>query len=386
MAASASGPYRRGVRVRRFLSLWCSALLVVAVGGLTGPGEAARALLVTTGPERAAAAEPEDKDPADAEATVEGPVTDAGASVLGTSASSSSSSSSSPPPGSSPSSVAAGSVSSTARPRVATADRPSTTVPPAGGSSSTTAVRPPAGLMPCTVSARSGLSTRPTGEATAGSPAPGPGLYVDNCRPLTGDYIWVQAFASTPGPAMRVAFGDGTSAGAVPGDCSAHVQVTERHRYAAAGRYLLEASEHSGCEREPSKVYRVWIEVTAGAMPEAPGAAPCHGLGPVKPGEPARQGRAQLQVPSLRFGELTVMFNRCAARAGAQSELVVLWYQPNLLVDWGDGTPPQAFHEPGRQNANVIHTWARRGLHTVTLWIVVDGKPAPPATFTALVS
>ena len=241
------------------------------------------------------------------------------------------------------------------------------------------------GSLPCTVKPLPGFLTLSNAQASAGGPF-GTGISIDNCRPLVGDIVGVQVLA-LPGSAVRVSFGDGTSAGADPSDCSfPSAQVIEEHRFTSPGRYLIEATEFAPCVEWPEKKYKVWIEVSAGVVPHATGAEPCRGTGPVKPGEPARYGLTSRDVPGPWYGAKRVMLNRCSVQAGGQSELAVHAYEPHLAIDWGDGTSPQAFHQKGQQGANVLHTFTKRGLHAVRVWIIVDGIPTGPTAFSVLVS
>lgn len=368
------------MRVRRILWVWCAALAVLSGAALAGRGPAERTLLAAGG-SGGTAASAGTAAPDEVAAHVGGTPPDA--EVLGAAASAPAAPDAvAPAPG--PSTTARTPTSgpaTTARPVAAPASAiglPPTVVPP-----------PPVALaadgsIPCTVKPVE-LVRLPNGWARAGSFTGW--LSVDNCRPVTGDIVGVRAIASHPGWAMRVSFGDGTSAGTTPGDCSfPSGQVLAEHRYTAPGRYLVEATSFAPCHEVPEQRHRVWIEVSAGAVPQAPGAAPCHGLGPSKPGEPARLGTINQDVPSGRLGTRTATFNRCRVPAGGQSELGVHVWEPSFAVDWGDGSAPQSVDEKGVQGATVLHTYARKGVHVARLWMIIDGQPAAPVAFTVVVT
>jgi hypothetical protein len=367
-------PYPPRVRLRRFLWLWCVALAALSVAALAGPGEAARSQVVTTAGQGAAPGAVTDDAP--------------GPQVLAATAEEAPPATPAPPSSSAPPAPP-----TTGSRSPSTATRSRTTAPPSAGPLPPRVEPPPVtapvladdGSIPCKVMPASGSLTLANGQASAG--AFGPGISLDNCRPVVGDVVGVQAFASTPGAAMRVSFGDGATAGADPSDCSfPSGQVTEEHRYTKPGRYLLEAIEFVPCIEWPERRYKAWIEVSAGVVPQAPGAEACRNLGVVKPGEPARHGITTRGAYADRFGIVRATLNRCSVPVGGQAELAVYWYEPSLAIDWGDGSPPQAFHQKGHQGASVLHTFTRKGLHVVRVWIIVDGTPTGPTAFSVLVS
>lgn len=225
---------------------------------------------------------------------------------------------------------------------------------------------------------------------TAGASGPSAPLYVDNCLPLTGDTVGIYAAVGIPGMAVRVAFGDGTFAGANPADpsCSrSSSQVRAQHRYTSPGRRLVEATSWYPCHDIPPKVVKVWVDVSPGRMPEVPGAAPCRGLGPAMPGDPVRQGVGTREVSTPRLPDLQVKLSRCSVPLGGNSEIFMHWYQAAAYVDWGDGTQPVAIGARGQQGASSVHTHVTRGLHVVTV-VVLDheDKPIPAVTFTMQVT
>lgn len=352
--------------VRRLLWVWCVALIVVGSGAVAGEA----GLPVSTSLRTGAPSAGMDTPVIDPVAVLPD------ASVDATTGAASSLPTPLPPVVAAPTMPGSGAPAASASPPGSVPTAPPSTRPPVE----------PDGLMPCTVKVDDSGSTIATGSAVAGSPALP--LFVENCRPIAGDFVAVYALAVQPGEAVRVDFGDGTSAGRDPADprCAMPAgQVRSEHRYQRPGRYLLERISWFPCKRHPPTVLRVWIDVAGGRVPQAAGAAPCHGLGPVKAGEPARHGWAQRDVPNLQF-HTRVHLSRCSVAVGAQSELVLPWYQPKALVDWGDGTSLEAVDGKG-QGANVLHTHSGAGLRAVTVRVVgADGQLGPPMTFTILVS
>ncbi len=349
------------MRVRRFLWLWCAALVLAAMGGLGSFGGSARALLVVGPPP--GADEPAEEEPLTTVASEVPAVIQAPALL--------------PPPGTPTSTTAV--AEEGPEPTIRHATPPSTASAPPPP--------PPApdaeGVIPCDVKAGESVPT-------AGGLGPGVPLYVDNCRPITGDTVGIYAYGGYPGMAVRVAFGDGTFAGDNPASTSCvptRGQVEAQHRYPTPGRRLVEATTWYPCHDTPPKVVKVWVEVAPGRVPEVLGAAPCRGLGPVMPGDPARQGIGTRQVSTPRLPDLQVRLGRCSVPLGGQSEISLDWYQAAAWVDWGDGSKPVAIGAKGQQGATSIHTHATRGLHVVTV-VVLDheGKPIPPVTFTMQVT
>jgi len=250
----------------------------------------------------------------------------------------------------------------------------------------TTVVPPDAhGFLPCTVHAEEGQTSRlSTAVATVRSPGNAP-LVIENCRPITGDVVAVNG--SHPFAVLQVDFGDGTVVGRSTPGCPfpATGNPVEEHRYAKPGRYLLESTWRF-CAPTPPVVFRVWIEVSDGRVPEVAGAAPCRGTGPVKPGEPARQGVGK-RVVETRIGPEEVRGVRCSVAPGQQSEAFLWWYEAAAVVDWGDGSRPQTIGGAGQQGASALHAYAARGLYLVAVRVLGgDGTPGAPATFSVLVS
>lgn len=355
------------MRARRLLWLWCAGLLVAGVGGLGGFGSSARALLVTGPPPGSEVPTPEERP-----ATVAAP--------LGTATESR--------PAARPSAGPPSSVTAPAAPAA-----PGTTVTPTTGvvaPSPTTTVAPGLeNLLACTVNRNMPPSRLSTGLATVGWYGASTPIAVDNCRPFTGDVVTVHARQLSPWGVLQLDFGDGTLAGKATGGCVPIVanDVEAEHRYAKAGRYLVEATTRFPCTPDQPVVHRVWIEVSEGRVPEVAGAAPCRGLGPVKLGEQARQGVGIRLTDVPRVGEMEVKLVRCSVALGEQSEVFLWWYQVKAVVSWGDGTQPEAIGGPGQQGASSLHAYAARGLHVATVWVLgADGAPGPPLTFTVLVS
>ena len=364
-----------GVRLHRFLWLCCVSLLVLGLGGLGAFGGTAQALLLTGPPPGSAAVEESEAQVASTvpPTTATLPSPPARPSTSATAASTSSVGASSP-------------TDATVPPMGARPDPPSSRLPLVMAPTTGVAAPEPAGLIPCAVRVEPLSSRLNTGSASAGTTGSSP-LAVRNCRPVVGDVVAVHTVAFSPFGATQVAFGDGTFAGKATASCPITSNSVEaEHRYARAGRYLLEATWRFPCTPEPPIVHRVWIEVSDGQVPEAPGAAPCHGLGPAKAGEPARQGIGTRMADS-RFDAVEIRLLRCSVPLGQQSEVYLWWYEAAAVVDWGDGTSPQAIGAPGQQGASSVHTHATRGLHVVTVRpFDHDGKAQPPVTFTMQVS
>lgn len=365
--------------MRRALWLWVSVLMVAAGGGLFGiPARAGgddSGVVVTGGPP---------------EATVLGDVMTAPpepAPPMAALTQSPGSSSTSPAPS-----------TSVVRPVGVTTVAPSAGHEDDGRPGQMTVKTPPSvppdatGRHPCIVEVDLTIGSRlKIASAEAGKWGSSP-LHVKNCRPRVGDVVSVRANPIGLFAVTQVAFGDGTTTGPATSSCNPVLMngVEDEHRYATPGRYLLEATTRYPCnppgyEVEPV-VNRVEIDVTDPRPPEAPGAARCSGLGPVKPGEPARQGFGRRPVDT-RFGPVDARLMRCSVPLGQQSEVYLFWYEAQAIVDWSDGTPPEKIGRTGQQGVSSIHTHTERGTSVVTVWVLgSDGTPGAPVTFTQQVT
>ena len=374
MAGCPTGPYPRQVRIRRFLMLWVAALLIAGAGGVLGASGGAE---VGGGQALVAGAQPGAEVLGDLAAEVVEPAPAAAG------------------PASAPATTAAPASSTSVTRPAPTAPRPRSPAPSALAPVTVVVDKPPTGRpvpdgtgrMPCIVEVDLTIGGRlKTGVAHAGDSGV---TRLKNCRPLVGDVVSVAAGGASPFGITQVAFGDGSYAGLATARCNPVIAnlVETEHRYARAGRYLLEATTRFPCTPDAPIVHRIEIEVADGAVPQAPGAAPCHGLGPVKPGEPPRQGIGTRSFDDPRIGPVDVRLMRCAVPLGQQSEVYLWWFQAQAVVDWGVGTPPEAIGRAGQQGASSIHTHTTRGQRVVKVSVLgADGTPGPPLAFTLLVT